>query len=55
LPAQIAELHEALAATPPADKDRREALTWKIRRAEKRLAELAARLGREDPAERSTL
>jgi hypothetical protein len=44
IPAQIAAWHETLAATPAADTTRREALTWKIRRAERRLAELDARL-----------
>jgi hypothetical protein len=44
IPEQIAAWHETLAATPAADTTRREALTWKIRRAERRLAELDARL-----------
>ena len=47
-PALIAALQRELAATPVADTESRERLTWRIRRAEKRLAELDARLTRED-------
>lgn len=44
IPAQIAALQRELAATPATQPDHREALTWKIRRAEKRRAELDTRL-----------
>jgi hypothetical protein len=50
IPALIAALRRELAATPAADTENRERLTWRIRRAEKRMAELDARLAREDPA-----
>lgn len=49
-PALIAALQRELAATAAADMESRERLTWRIRRAEQRLAELDARLAREDPA-----
>jgi hypothetical protein len=44
LPAQLAKYQEELAATPPDSRERRERLEWQIRRAEKRLAEVRARL-----------
>ena len=44
IPAQIAAWHEALAVIPATDTDRREMLTWTIRRAERRMAALDARL-----------
>jgi hypothetical protein len=44
LPAQLAKYQEELAATPAANQDRRERLEWQIRRVEKRMAELHARL-----------
>jgi hypothetical protein len=44
LPAQLAKYQEDLAATPPESRERRERLEWQIRRAEKRVAELKARL-----------
>ena len=46
LPAQIANHKRELAATPMQDKERRENLVWRIRRDEKRTAELRARLAR---------
>ena len=46
LPAQIANHKQELAATRPHDKERRENLEWRIRRDEKRTAELRARLAR---------
>ena len=49
LPAQIAALQRDLDATPATHTERREGLTWKIRRAEKRIAELDARLARDHP------
>jgi hypothetical protein len=49
IPAQIAAFQRALAATPAADTEGRERLTWNIRRAEQRMAELDARLGRHKP------
>jgi hypothetical protein len=48
-PALIAALQRELAATPAADMESRERLTWWIRHAEQRLAELDARLARADP------
>jgi hypothetical protein len=50
IPAQITALQRELEATPATHPERREALTWKIRRAEQRMAELDARLARENPA-----
>jgi hypothetical protein len=47
-PALIAALQRELAATPAADTESRERLTWRIRRAEQRLAELDARLAQDD-------
>jgi hypothetical protein len=46
LPAQLAKYQEELAATPPESRERRERLEWQIRRVQKRMAELEARLGR---------
>jgi hypothetical protein len=46
IPAQIAALQRDLDATPATHSERCEGLTWKIRRAEQRLAELDARLAR---------
>jgi chromosome segregation ATPase len=46
LPAQLAGYQKELDATPPESKERRERLTWQIRRAEKRMAEVEARLGK---------
>ena len=50
LPEQIATLHRDLDATPAENTPRRERLTWQIRRTQRRMAELDARLGREDRA-----
>jgi hypothetical protein len=50
LPEQIAALQRDLDATPIEHTPRRDRLTWTIRRARRRMAELEARLGREDPA-----
>jgi hypothetical protein len=47
---QIAALQRDLDATPIANTPHRERLAWNIRRDQKRIAELDARLGREDPA-----
>ena len=44
LPSQIAAYEAALDATPPGHKARRERLAWQLRRAQKRLAEVEARL-----------
>ena len=44
LPALIAHYRHELTATPAEDKTRREMLDWQIRWAQKRLAEVAARL-----------
>ena len=44
LPALIAGHHSELDATHVEDKDRRENLLWRIRRDEKRMAELRAKL-----------
>jgi hypothetical protein len=46
LPAQLAGYQKELDATPPESKERRERLMWQIRRAEKRMAEVEARLGK---------
>jgi hypothetical protein len=46
LPAFIASLPRELEATRVEDKERRENLQWRIRRAEKRMADLRARLAR---------
>jgi hypothetical protein len=52
LPGQIAALVRDLDATPIEHTPRRDRLTWTIRRARLRIAELDARLAREDPAVR---
>ncbi len=44
LPSQIAAYEAELDATPPEHKTRREMLAWQLRRAQKRLAEVEARL-----------
>jgi chromosome segregation ATPase len=44
LPAQIADYWITLEATPADFKERRERLQWQIRRLQKRLAEVEARL-----------
>ena len=49
IPAQIAALQRDLAATPATHPERREGLTWKIRRVEQRMAALDARLARDHP------
>jgi hypothetical protein len=46
LPALIAEHQRQLDATPVGDKERREKLRWRIRRDEKRMAEVRAWLAR---------
>ncbi len=44
LPAQLAKYRRDLDATPPGDTRRREFIEWQIRFAEKRLANVCARL-----------
>lgn len=44
LPVQIAAYQKELAVTPAENKARRERLEWQIRRDQKRLVEIAARL-----------
>ncbi len=44
LPSQIAAYESELEATPPEYTARREPLVWQLRRAQKRLAEIEARL-----------
>jgi hypothetical protein len=44
LPAQLAAYRKEVDATPTTFKERRERLEWQIRRAEKRMADLRARL-----------
>ena len=44
LPAQVANYQRELAATSIDQKERRERLAWQIRRVEKRMAEIGARL-----------
>jgi len=44
LPSQIAAYESELDATPPEHTARRERLVWQLRRAQKRLAEIEARL-----------
>jgi len=44
LPGQLAGDQKELDATPPEQRERRERLAWQIRRVEKRMAEVAARL-----------
>jgi hypothetical protein len=50
LPEQITALQRDLDATPIELTPRRDRLTWMIRRARLRMAELDTRLTREDPA-----
>lgn len=40
----LAQYHRGLEATPVANRERRERLRWQLRRAEKRMAEVRARL-----------
>ncbi len=44
LPAQLAKYRRDLDATPASDKTRREFIEWQIRFAEKRMADVCARL-----------
>jgi hypothetical protein len=44
LPAHVANYQRELDATPPENRERRERLDWQIRRVEKRMAEVHARL-----------
>lgn len=44
LPAHVANYQRELDATPQANRERREGLAWQIRRVEKRMAEVHARL-----------
>ena len=44
LPAQVAQYRRDLDATPRGDKTRREFIEWQIRFAEKRMADVVARL-----------
>ncbi len=44
LPSQIAAYQRELDATPPENKARREMREWQIRRVQKRMAEVEARL-----------
>jgi ferric-dicitrate binding protein FerR (iron transport regulator) len=44
LPAHVANYQRELDATPPENRERRERLAWQIRRVEKRMAEVHARL-----------
>jgi hypothetical protein len=44
LPAHVANYQRELDATPQEDRERRERLAWQIRRVEKRMAEVRARL-----------
>jgi hypothetical protein len=46
LPAQLAKYRRDLDATPREDKTRREFIEWQIRCAEKRMADVCARLAR---------
>jgi hypothetical protein len=49
IPERIAALQRDLDATPIENTPRRDRLTWTIRRAEKRMAALDARLARDHP------
>ena len=51
LTALLAQYHRELEATRVEDKDRRERLRWQLRRAEKRMTEVRARLARADKAD----
>jgi len=44
LPAHVANYQRELDATPQEHRERRERLAWQIRRVEKRMAEIQARL-----------
>jgi len=46
LPGQIAAYQRELDASPPENKARREMREWQIRRAQKRMAEVEARLAK---------
>jgi hypothetical protein len=46
LPAQLANYRQELDATPPTFRERRERIEWQIRRAQKRMVELQARLSK---------
>lgn len=46
LPVHIANYQQELDATPQENKARRERLEWQLRRDQKRLAEIEAKLGR---------
>jgi len=46
LPAQLAQYRRDLDAIPPTDKTRREFVEWQIRFAEKRMADVCARLAK---------
>jgi hypothetical protein len=46
LPAHVANYQRELDATPQEQRERRERLTWQIRRVKKRMAEVEARLGK---------
>jgi hypothetical protein len=46
LPTHVANYRRELDATPLESKERRERLEWQIRRVEKRMAEVHARLSR---------
>ena len=46
LTVHLAERQQELAAMPRENRDQREALEWRIRRGEKRMADLRARLQR---------
>lgn len=52
LPALISRLRRELLATPDDARDLREVLQWKIKRAERRMADLRERLLRADSPER---
>ena len=45
LPSQLAAYQRELDSTAPEDRARRERLEWQIRRVQRRMAELQARLG----------
>ncbi len=50
LPGQLAAHQAELEATPPGHKTRREMLAWQIRRIQKRMAEIEARLAKSHQA-----
>jgi len=51
LPAQLVSYRQELEAAPRENKERRERLEWQIRRAEKRIVEVRARLSRAESEE----